>query len=122
MTKMTYVSALSAILSGAEMTSEIQEKLEALRASLEKRAAAPHSTKPSKAQREAAQFAEDVYELLKVSHEAMRCGEIAKALEVSGQKVSAALSKLVKAGRIVKTQGEKKVALFALPTDEDEAE
>lgn len=112
--KMTYTKALESVLSTAEMTAEVREKLEALKAQLEKRSASK-STKPTKAQREAAEFTETVYAAL--TEEPVRCGDLATVLGVSGQKVSAALSKLVKAGRVVKTEGEKKVSMFAVATD-----
>lgn len=111
--KMTYAKALETVLAGAEMTDEVREKLEALKGQLEKRAAIK-SGKPTKAQREAAEFAEGVFAALTDKDGAVRCGDLAAELGVSGQKVSAALTKLVKAGRVVKTEGEKKVALFAV--------
>jgi len=115
MEKMTYTKALEAVLTGAEMTEEVVEKLQALKASLEKRAGSK-SAKPTKAQREAAEFTETVFAAL--TEVPVRCGELATALGVSGQKMSAALSKLVKAGRAVKTEGEKKVSMFSLPVEE----
>lgn len=111
MIKMTYVKALELALAG-EMNAEVIEKLEALKGSLEKRGAS--RTKETKAQREVAEFTEAVAQFLAEQSEPVRCGEIAKVMEVSGQKVSAALTKLVKAGRAVKVVGEKKVTLFAI--------
>ena len=111
--KMTYTKALESVLS-MELSAEVAEKLAALKAQLEKRSASK-STKPTKAQREAAEFTETVFAAL--TAEPVRCGDLATVLGVSGQKVSAALSKLVKAGRVVKTEGEKKVSMFAVATD-----
>jgi DNA-binding transcriptional regulator GbsR (MarR family) len=110
--KMTYTKALESVLS-MELTAEVREKLEALKTQLEKRSASK-STKPTKAQREAAEFTESVYTALAGHAEPMRCGDLATELGVSGQKVSAALSKLVKAGTVVKTEGEKHVSMFAV--------
>ena len=113
MEKMTYTKALDAVLTGAELTDEIVEKLVALKGQLEKRATAK-SDKPTKAQREAAEFTETVYAALTEKTDAVRCGDLAKDLDVSGQKVSAALTKLVKAGRVAKVDGEKRTVLFRI--------
>lgn len=109
--KMTYTKALESVLSTVEMSDEVREKLAALKDQLAKRAATK-SGKPTKAQREAAEFTETVYAAL--TADPVRCGALAEAMGVSGQKVSAALSKLVKAGRVVKSEGEKHVSLFAV--------
>lgn len=113
MEKMTYTKALDAVLTGAELTDEIMEKLVALKGQLEKRATAK-SGKPTKAQREAAEFTETVYATLTEKTDAVRCGDLATELGVSGQKVSAALTKLVKAGRVAKVDGEKRTVLFRI--------
>lgn len=113
MEKMTYTKALDAVLTGAELTDEIMEKLVALKGQLEKRATAK-SGKPTKAQREAAEFTETVYVALTEKTDAVRCGDLATELGVSGQKVSAALTKLVKAGRVAKVDGEKRTVLFRI--------
>lgn len=119
--KMTYSKALESVLSSAEMSVEVREKLEALKAQLEKRAATK-SGKETKAQREAREFTESVYAVLSTQTEAVRCGDLAAQLGVSGQRVSAALSKLVKAGSVVKTEGEKHVSMFAVAPVEAETE
>ena len=113
MDKMTYTKALDVVLTGAEMTDEVREKLEALKVSLIKRNATK-AGKPTKAQREAAEFTETVYAALTDKTDAVRCGDLAKDLDVSGQKVSAALTKLVKAGRVAKVDGEKRTVLFRI--------
>lgn len=117
MEKMTYVKALETVLTGAEMTEEVVEKLTALKASLEKRSASK-AGKETKAQREAREFTETVFAALGEHTEAVRCGDLAAEMGVSGQKVSAALSKLVKAGQVVKSEGEKKVSMFAVAVAE----
>ena len=114
--KMTYVKALEFAMSQMdrqEVDSVIFEKLEALKAQLEKRASYKGSGKPTKAQREAAEFREMVLETLYTFEGAVQCGEVAKALGESGQKVSAALRILGQEGKVVKTVGAKKVSLFA---------
>lgn len=112
--KMTYTKALESVLSTVEMSDEVREKLEALKAKMAK--SSTKSSKPTKAQREAAEFTETVYATL--TEEPVRCKDLAEILGVSGQKVSAALSKLVKTGRVVKTEGEKKVSMFAVAIEE----
>jgi len=113
--KMTYVKALETVLTAGEgiYSEEVMEKLGALKASLEKRASYKGSGKPTKAQREAAAFREMVLETLYTFEGAVQCGEVAKALGESGQKVSAALRILGQEGKVVKTVGAKKVSLFA---------
>ena len=112
MKKITYSQALEQVLSSVPMTDEVREKLETLKSSLDKRSAAPK--KPTKAQREIAEFVETVYAYVASQTEPSRCTDIAQSLGVSPQKTSAALSKLVKGGRVLKTEGEKKVSLFSL--------
>ena len=113
MEKLTYTKALEAVLTGAELTDEIKDKLVALKDQLVKRNATK-AGKPTKAQREAAEFTETVYAALTDKTDAVRCGDLAKDLDVSGQKVSAALTKLVKAGRVAKVEGEKRAVLFRI--------
>ena len=122
--KMTYTKALeTVVMSGKGIYSdEVIEKLEALKAQLEKRTQYKGSGKPTKAQREVAEFRETVMAALAEKTEPVQCGELAKEMGVSGQKMSAALSKLVKEGRVVKTTGVKRVALFAVTEEEGEVE
>jgi len=122
--KMTYVKALDTVLTAGEgiYSDEVMEKLTALKASLEKRA--QYKSKPgkmTKTQREAADFREKVVGVLAEFGEPVTCGDVAKALGESGQKVSAALSMLGDwradgkgEGRVERTVGPKKVSLFAL--------
>ena len=122
--KMTYVKALEFAMSQLDSTvsKEVTDKLEALKAQLEKRGQHKGSGKPTKAQREAAEFREAVMAVLAEKAEPVQCGELAKEMDVSGQKMSAALSKLVKDGRVVKTTGPKKVSLFAVAEFVEEVE
>ena len=121
--KLTYSKALETVITAGQgiYSDEVIEKLEALKAQLEKRATTK-SGKETKAQREAREFTESVYTVLSSQTEAVRCGDLATQLGVSGQRVSAALSKLVKAGLVVKSEGEKHVSLFAVAPVEAEAE
>ena len=59
--KMSYAVVVEKILNGEEMTDEMRERLEALKASLEKRASRK-SEGPTKAQKENAELAERIYE------------------------------------------------------------
>ena len=121
--KLTYSKALETVITAGQgiYSDEVIEKLEALKSQLEKRATTK-SGKPTKAQREAAEFTKSVYTALACHAEPTRCGDLATELGVSGQRVSAALSKLVKAGSVVKSEGEKHVSLFTVVPVEAEAE
>ena len=57
--KMSYVSAVDVVLNGGEITDEVRERLEALKASLEKRASRK-TEGPTKAQKENLAIAEKV--------------------------------------------------------------
>lgn len=120
--KMTYVKALEFAMSQLDSTvsKEVTDKLESLKAQLEKRAQYK-SDKPTKAQREAASFRLDVLTCLGGFEEPVQCGTVATQMGVSGQKVSAALRKLVEDGAVTKTVGKGKVSLFeVIREDEDE--
>lgn len=109
MTKMTYVNAIDVVLNGGEMTTEVVEKLEALKASLEKRNSRK-SDKPTKAQRENEGVKSDILGVL-ADGEAKQCKVIAEALGISGQKCSALLKQLVDSGAVEKF-AEKRVTYF----------
>ena len=120
MTKMTKKNAF-AIAQEALSTIETAEATEAWNViqkeieRLERNALKAKSgeRKLTKAQREVAEFREAVMVALAKKSEPIQCGELAKEIGVSSQKMSAALRKLVEEGRIVKTIGPKKVSLFA---------
>ena len=125
-TKTTYISTINAVLTAINeksfegITSEHVEKLIALGQALEKRNSAK-SGKPTKKQTENADVKAKIIEVL-TPHNSMRCGDIANELGITGQKCSALLSQLVKAGAVVKTEGEKRVSLFSLPETDGDAE
>jgi len=110
MTKMTYVNALDMAINGT-LTAEGIEKLEALKASLEKRNA-NRSHKPTKTQRENEALRAEVTEFLR-DKQGMQCKDIASQFGVSGQKMSALLNQLVD-GKIVKKFTEKRVTYFKI--------
>lgn len=96
---------------------EVKAKLSEMMASLDKKST---NTKPTKAQQENAEIKEQMLDLL-ASGEPMKATEVAKALDLSsGQKASALLNALEKAGEVVKVKGEKGATLFTLPDPDDE--
>lgn len=121
MNKMTYVNAINFALraiNGEEIENkvEVAEKLIALGQSLEKRNGS-RSNKPTKTQRENAEVKAQIKDFL-FNTPSAKCGDIAAAVGISGQKCSALLSQMVKAGEVVKTE-EKRVSFFALADEDD---
>lgn len=106
MTKMTYVEALAIAINALE-DAEAVEKLEALKAQMEKRNASKGQTKAQKANEGLKA------EILAFVSEAgtVRAGDVATHFGVSGQKASALLNQLVKAEALEKF-AEKKVTFF----------
>ena len=106
MTNMTYVEALAIAINTLE-DAEAVEKLEALKAQLEKRNASRGQTKTQKANEGLKA------EILAFVGEAgtVRAGDVATHFGVSGQKASALLNQLVKAEALEKF-AEKKVTFF----------
>lgn len=109
----------------AEQFAEVQAIVEKagredLVAFIEKRAemAAKRNTnrKPTKAQIENEAIKEKIVDFLGSSDSGVRNGDIATALELSPNKVSALLSQLRKSG-VVKREYDKKVAYFSLGVD-----
>lgn len=117
MTKMTYAVAIDSALNGV-VTDEVREKLEALKAQLAKRNKGER--KPTKTQRENEGLKAEVVEFLRGVTGGMQCKDIAAHFEVSGQKMSALLTQLVKA-EVVEKYVEKRVTYFKA-VDVDEAQ
>ena len=113
MTKITYIDALNAALT-CDLSDEIKEKLTALKEQLVKRNTAK-SDKPTKTQRENAEVKAEL--LTHITAEGVRCGDLAAAVGISGQKASALLSQMVREGTCRKVEGAKRVTLFALPSE-----
>ena len=110
--KMTYAVALNNAINLTE--GETRETLERLLESINKRNASKSSTgKPTKTQRENMEVKAQIVEFLRGS-EPVQCGAIATELGLSGQKVSALLRQLCESGEVVKTEGPKRVSLFAI--------
>ena len=117
MTKMTYSVAIDCALNG-NVTDEVKEKLEALKAQLEKRNKGER--KPTKTQRENEGLKTEVAEFLRHTLQGMQCKDIAAQFGVSGQKMSALLKQLVDA-EVVEKFTEKRVTYFKA-VDADEAQ
>jgi len=110
-TRLTYTAALESVLDGFELTDEVREKLEALKASLEKRNAKSGTRKPTKTQRENAELKVKLADFV-TGTDGVRAKDVAEHFELSTQKASALLKQLVDEGTLVKAEGEKKVTLF----------
>ena len=96
--KISYVSALNTVIAGEEITDEIRERLEALKASLEKRNT--RKAGPTKAQKANAELAEKIFEA-DVVYATADIGKLVPELaEASSQKISALMKKLVIAERV----------------------
>ena len=122
--KMTYVNAINyaiRFMQGEDMTEDqklaVADKLVTLGEQLQKRNAS-HSNKPTKKQVENGTTKTAIADLLRDATEPMKCGDIANAIGISGQKASALLKQMVDAGEVVKTE-EKRVSLFALADTDD---
>ena len=101
MKKISYVVALDAVLTGAEITDEVRERLEALKASLEKRNA--RKAGPTKAQKANAELAEKIFAAMEpeVVYTTPEIGALIPELEgASAQKISALVRKLVQSERV----------------------
>ena len=99
--KISYVVALDAVLTGAEITDEVRERLEALKASLEKRNA--RKAGPTKAQKANAELAEKIFAAMEpeVVYTTPEIGALIPELEgASSQKISALVRKLVQSERV----------------------
>lgn len=113
--KMTYVNALETVLAGAEMTDEVREKLEALKASLIKRNTKTGERKPTKAQKENAELKAQILDYMTNDYtEPVKAGEIATSFGISVQKASPLLNQMVEAGLLVKGTGEKRSTVFSV--------
>ena len=101
--KMSYAVAIDTVLSGAEITDEVRERLEALKVSLEKRNSRK-ANGPTKAQRENAALAEKIVEAMEpdVVYETKAIGGLVPELsEASTQKLTALMKGLVTSERVV---------------------
>lgn len=99
--RMSYVVAVESAING-ELTPEVVERLEALKASLEKRST-HKSNGPTKAQKERAELAEKVFSAM-VAGESYGSKEIAGLIpeleDASSQKITALMKDLVASERV----------------------
>lgn len=114
MEKITNVKALSYILTNCELPEEVKSKVEAMKASYEKKASAER--KPTATQTENANFKEAILAFLadgnKYTVSDMMKG-IPSIAELSNQRVSAIVRQLVVSGEVIRVE-EKRKAYFQL--------
>ena len=106
-TKMSYVSVINDVLNGVELDSERIEKLEALRASLEKRNT-HKANGPTKAQRERAEVAEKLFGAMEQNvcyGSADLAGLIPETEGASSQKITALMKALGERVHVEKVKG-----------------
>ena len=99
--KMSYASALNAVIAGEEITDEIRERLEALKASLEKRNT--RKAGPTKAQKANAELAEKIFSAMDADtvYTTADIGTLIPELDgASSQKISALMKKLIASERV----------------------
>ncbi len=101
MTKMTYVNAINEAMNG-NLTEEVVERLEALKASLAKRNS-HKATGMTKNQKVNEEIKVKMVETMTEIGEAKTAGEIGSLMGISNQKASALLNQLVKAEKVTKT-------------------
>lgn len=112
--KMTYAVALNTVLTTADMTDEVRETLTKLLDSINKRnTRKTTNTKPTKKQVENEGVKENIRNAMR-GEEPQACKAIADKLGLTPQKVNALLKQMIVAGEVVRSEGKKKVALFAL--------
>lgn len=110
-TKITNVSALSAVLNGEEITPEIREKLENMKASYEKRKATKR-VGPTKVQIANQALIEQIAEAMvaDVTYTITDIGGLVADLNgASSQKIAPLMKKLVEAGKVTCTKVKGKV-------------
>ena len=103
MKKMSYVAAVEAVLNGAPIEGEVAERLEALKASLEKRASRK-SEGPTKAQKANAELAERIFGAMDadvVYTTVDICGLLPELEGATPQKVSPLMKSLVASERVI---------------------
>ena len=109
--------AIAAVANSTEVLTnpdEIVEVLTSIRDTISK-ANSRKSDKPTKTQVENAGIKAEL--LTHITAEGVRCGDLAAAVGISGQKASALLSQMVHEGTCRKVEGAKRVTLFALPAE-----
>lgn len=115
--KMTYVSALSFVLSNCDLPEDVASKLEMLKAQQEKRNSA--EKKLTKTQLANETLVEQVFEVVRMAGRPVTVTEVLElgALDMSNQKCSALMKKLVDSGRVVKTKEQRKAYFAPTPVE-----
>lgn len=125
--KMTYATALTSAIECESLSTEVREKLTALRDQLAKRAkaSATGERKPTKTQQENEGFKSAIIAMMEAKREPMTITDIMENLpmlaDLSSQRVNAIVKQMKDAGQVVRTV-EKRKAYFSIPTDEVEGE
>jgi predicted transcriptional regulator len=109
MTKMTYAVAIDRAIAG-DVDAEVVEKLEALKEQLAKRGGGKKSL--TKTQKEGLELMERIIEVLADATDGMTATEVGDAVEVTCQRASALLKKLVTDERVRKDKVGKQVRFF----------
>ena len=108
--KMTRTTALTYVLTNFDLPEDVAEKLEGIKASLEKKTD-PATRKPTKTQQENEGIKAQILEAITGKH--LRAQEVANACGLtSAQKASALLRQLVAEGKARKGDGEKGSTVF----------
>lgn len=114
MEKLTYTKAIASVLNGEALTDEIRDKLEALKASLEKKSSADR--KPTAKQTENADIKTAILKGMKPNTQ-YTITDIGKAIpacaDMSNQRISALVRQLM-LDNLVKRTEVKRVAYFSL--------
>ena len=109
MTKMTYAVAIDRAIVG-DVDAEVIEKLEALKAQLAKRGSGKHGL--TKTQKEGLELMERMIEVIAGAEDGMTATEVGDAVEVTCQRASALLKKLVEDERVRKDKVGKQVRFY----------
>lgn len=108
--KMTRTAALTYVLTNFDLPEDVAEKLEGMKASLEKKTD-PATRKPSKTQQENEPIKAAILEAITGKH--LRAKEVAGVCGLkSSQKAAALLKQLVDEGKAKKGEGEKGATVF----------
>ena len=109
MTKMTYAVAIDRAIAG-DVDAEVVERLENLKAQLAKRGSGKKGL--TKTQREGLELMERIVEVLADAEDGMTATEVGGAVDVTCQRASALLKKLVEDERIRKDKQGKQVRFY----------
>lgn len=109
MTKMTYAVAIDRAIAG-DIDDEVIEKLTALKAQLAKRGSGKHA--PTKTQKEGLELMERMIEVIADAEDGMTATEVGAEVDVTCQRASALLKKLVEDERVEKRKVGKQMRFY----------